>query len=67
MITVRTENVRRKENGSPDKDRRAFHEFIPQVLPELFGAFLLAADNFHEEVRVVCPRISVCIMSVSMH
>lgn len=67
MITVRTENVRRKENGSPDKDRRAFHEFIPQVLPELFGTFLLAADNFHEEVRVVCPRISVCIMSVSMH
>ena len=48
-------------SGSPDEDGGAFHEFIPQVFPEFFGRFLFAVDSFHEEGRVVRPRILVCI------
>lgn len=52
------------ESGSPDKDRRAFDEFFPEILPELFGRFLFVVDSFHEEVCVVYPPIPVCVTSV---
>jgi len=52
-----------RERCSPDEDGRAFHKFLPQILPELFGTFLLAVNGLHEEGCVVYPRISVYIMS----
>jgi len=52
--------------GPPGKERRAYHEFLSQVLPELCGIRLFAVDSLHEESGVVQRCIPFYITSASL-